>query len=329
MRVLVTGATGLLGRRVVYALLARGHRVRALHRSDTTGILPASIELARVDLRKREGLAEAVAGIDVVIHAATVMRGSRATQYEGTVCTTQNLLEAMAAVDVTRLVLVSSFAVYLGRSAHADDEVNECSPIATPATARDPYSEMKLRQESLVERAARSSGWAVTIARPGFVFAADNLWSNRLGYRIGERLWLCVGRRATVPLTYVDNCAEALALLAEKTMSGMRTINIVDDDLPTQAEYRRELMARIGRPKIVAILPWPLVHLGLLSLDVLSRLTGRRINLPAALSLEGGRARWQPTRYSNRALRDLGWSPSISFSDGIDAATSAEGGSRR
>ena len=325
MQVLVTGATGFLGRHIVDALLARGHQVRALHRSNAAHSLPAGVELAQVDLRTAEGLREALAGTDVVIHAAAVMRGPRSDQYDGTVAATENLVTAMAEVDVTRIVLVSSFAVYLGRSVRSGREVDERSPTATPDTARDTYCEMKLRQESLVEQAATSSEWAVTIARPGFVFGAGNLWSNRLGYRLGEHLWLCVGGRATVPVSYVVNCADALALLAETTVSGTRTINVVDDALPRQAEYRQQLTERIGRPMLVAVLPWPLVHLMLWSLDGIDGLTGRRLNLPGILRLEAGRARWQPTRYSNRELRDLGWSPSVSFADALDAATGSGG----
>ena len=321
MLVLVTGATGFLGRYVVDALVARGHRVRALSRSDPTPAFPDGVELAKVDLRLAEGLPEALQGVDVVIHAAAVMRGPRPAQYEGTVAATQQLLRAMTEADVTKIVLVSSFAVYLGRPARSGGMVDEHSPTATVAAARDAYCEMKLRQESLVEQAARSSDLAATVARPGFVFGAGNLWSNRVGYRLGDRVWLCIGRNATVPVTYVANCADALALLAETTVSGTRTVNIVDNTLPTQGEYRRQLISRIGRPTVVAVLPWPLVHLLLRSLDWLARLTGRLFSLPGVLRLEAGRARWQPATYSNRALRDLGWSPAVPFSDALDAAT--------
>ena len=145
MRVLVTGATGFLGRHVVDALLSRGHQVRALYRSDVAPALPDGIELARVDLRVAEALPEALADIDVVIHAAAVLRGPRPVQYEGTVVATQNLLTAMTEADVTRLVLVSSFAVYLSRPVRSGRVVDENSPTATPATARYAYCELAFR----------------------------------------------------------------------------------------------------------------------------------------------------------------------------------------
>ena len=321
MRVLVTGATGFIGRHVVDALLARGHTVRAAHRWDSKPDFAAEVELAQVDLASGAGLRAALSDVDVVIHAAAVMQGPRQAQYEGTVSATQNLFSAMVTADVTRLVLVSSFAVYSGRGARGRHQVDENSPVATPAAARDAYCEMKLRQESLLREAAASAQWSATVARPGFVFGPDHLWSNRLGYRFGEYAWLCVGGRAALPVSYVDNCADALAFLAEQTAAGLRVVNVVDDEPPTQSEYRERLAAGVGRPKVVIVLPWPLVHVLLRLLDRIDRLTGRRLSLPAILRLEAGRARWQPTRYGNDALRELGWSSPVAFDKAIEAAT--------
>ena len=321
MRVLVTGATGFIGRHVVDSLLARGHTVRAAHRLDSRTDFPAEVELAQVDLASGARLREALSDVDVVIHAAAVMQGPPETQYEGTVSATKNLLSAMATAGVTKLVLVSSFAVYSGQAARRRHQVDENSSVATPATARDAYCEMKLRQESLVREVAASAQWSATVARPGFVFGPDHLWSNRLGYRFGQYAWLCVGGRAALPVSYVDNCADALAFLAEQTAAGLRIVNIVDDKPPTQSEYRKRLAAGVGRPKVVIVLPWPLVHFLLRLLNRIDGLSGRRLSLPAILRLEAGRARWQPTRYSNQALRELGWSPPVPFEKAIEAST--------
>jgi uncharacterized protein YbjT (DUF2867 family) len=82
--VLVTGPAGLLGSAVVPRLTARGHEVRVLVHHAQPG-LPASVEVVRGDVRTGAGLAEAAAGVDAVIHAATSpLRQARATEVDGT-----------------------------------------------------------------------------------------------------------------------------------------------------------------------------------------------------------------------------------------------------
>lgn len=68
MKVLVTGATGALGTRLVPALQVSGHAVRAMSRQPRSS---GDVEWIRGDLRTGEGLAEAVRGVDAIIHAAT------------------------------------------------------------------------------------------------------------------------------------------------------------------------------------------------------------------------------------------------------------------
>src|SRR5262245_20165475 len=81
--VLVTGATGTLGGAVVRALLAGGHTARALSRQ-THVILPAGAELSVGDLAQGVGLAEALAGVDVIIHCATDSANAPVVDVEGT-----------------------------------------------------------------------------------------------------------------------------------------------------------------------------------------------------------------------------------------------------
>jgi uncharacterized protein YbjT (DUF2867 family) len=82
--VLVTGPAGLLGSAVIPRLLARGHEVRALVHQTPPAPLPG-VHLARGDVRTGAGLAEAVTGVDTVIHAATSpWRRVQATEVGGT-----------------------------------------------------------------------------------------------------------------------------------------------------------------------------------------------------------------------------------------------------
>jgi len=70
MKVLVTGASGTLGQPLVRALVSRGHSVRALSRRERPSL--GGIEWARGDLRSGDGIAQSVAGVDAVVHAATL-----------------------------------------------------------------------------------------------------------------------------------------------------------------------------------------------------------------------------------------------------------------
>src|SRR5271154_5708935 len=82
-RVLVTGPAGMLGSSVVPRLVARGHQVRVLVHNTRPGSL-SSAEVVRGDVRTGAGLAEAVTGVDAVIHAATSpVRKARATELDG------------------------------------------------------------------------------------------------------------------------------------------------------------------------------------------------------------------------------------------------------
>jgi 2-alkyl-3-oxoalkanoate reductase len=325
MRVLVTGATGFLGREIVAALLRRGHTVRAVHRPATVPDLPADVELVTLDLRSPDGLPEALDGVDVVLHAAATKSGDFHDQFAGTVVPTQHLLAAMRDTGVGRLVLVSSFSVYDDERIPPGAVLDEQAPTVDPATTLDPYSATKALQEHLVEAAAPANGWSVTIARPGAVYGPDNLWTARLGYRRGDDIWICVGGRAKVPLTYVGNCADALAHLtertAERTTPGIERCNVVDDDPPTQREYLHRLMARVGRPRRFVILPWTVVHLLIRLLTGLNRRLGGPLKLPGALRLDAAMARWRPAEHPNEALRRTGWRQPVSLDAALDAST--------
>lgn len=97
--ILVTGGTGTLGRALVPPLTATGHQVRVLsRRPQPAGAEPGS--WATGDLRRAEGLAAAVAGMDVIVHCATALNG-------GDTATTRNLISAARGADSPHLVYIS------------------------------------------------------------------------------------------------------------------------------------------------------------------------------------------------------------------------------
>ena len=102
MRVLVTGASGVMGRELVAELSARGHPVRALSRRPQPAA-DGGIAWTRGDLAAGEGLAEAVAGVDAIVHAASDPRHPERVDVLGT----RRLLAHARGAGVRHLVYVS------------------------------------------------------------------------------------------------------------------------------------------------------------------------------------------------------------------------------
>ncbi len=318
MKLLVTGASGFLGRYVVNDGLGRGHSVRAMIRPATRcrsmiWTDHPRVEIVRVDLRSKRELVDALRGIDVVIHAAATKSGDSHAILTGTLVATENLLGAMIEAQVRRIVLVSSFAVYDYLRLPSFTELNESSPLESRPQERDAYCQSKLAQEELVLKCAERNGWEWTIVRPGAVYGQEEQWTARLGIK-GSRSWVRLGAWALVPLTYVENCAEAIVLAAETRGAVGQVLNIVDDELPRQRTYFSELHRRtIPRPRVLRI-PWTMLRL----MARCSWLTNRlifngRVRLPYMLVPAKLHALAKPLRYPNRRMKEAtGWQPRFS-----------------
>jgi len=153
VKVLVTGGTGFVGPKVVHALRARGHDVRALvRRPDRAKTLTAwKCELAEGDVTNAESLRAAVDGCDAAVHLVSIITGSPADFDRVMVGGTDNLLTAAKDGGITRVVLMSA----LGTSERNRELV--------------PY----FRSKWAMERAVEGSGLDHVVFRPSFVFGAD------------------------------------------------------------------------------------------------------------------------------------------------------------
>lgn len=332
MRFLVTGSTGFVGRHVVAAALAAGHDVTAVVRpaSPTRALGTVAdhprLRVVRADLRSPDGLEGAVGGIDVVIHLAAAKAGDFSTQFVGTVVATENLLRAMDGAGVGRLVGVSTFSVYDHLALRTGDLLTEQSPIDERPARRDDYARTKLIQEQLYRRFGSSPATRVVILRPGMIYGRDNLWHALLGAELGPR-FLRIGSRATLPLTYVENCADAVVRAAELLTSDPcpidgEIINVVDDDLPTQGAYV-EQVSRLIDPPPSLLVPWPVMRAAAAAADRANRvLFGGRARLPGIVVPARLHARFKPLRYSNhRAKELLGWEPRFDLTEALTRST--------
>ena len=330
LRLYITGASGFVGSEVVRAARRRGHRVVAAVRpASAAPPLGAEDAVARVDLRSRAGVTESLAGVDVVIHLAAAKAGPFADQFAGTVVATENLLAAMDQAGVDHLVGVSTFSVYDYRSIRPGTVLDEGSPTDPSPARRDEYAQTKLIQERLYRDFGSVDRHRLVILRPGMIYGPHNLWHALLGAELGPR-FLRIGTKATLPLTYVENCAEAMVLAAERLAEpgspvDGETINLVDDDLPTQERYARAVAERTEVPPSVTV-PWPVVRAGAETLALINRkLLDGRAKFPGIAVPDRLEARFKPLRYTNRKARELlGWAPRFGLIEAIDRSVAAE-----
>ena len=244
-RILITGAAGFIGRAAVADARGRGIDVVAVVRGRAPKVWAkdAGITVCTCDLSDPDtsALADAMQGVDAVIHAAAHMGGD-ADQHDGdTVKATQTVLNAMAVAQVKRLVLVSSISVYDTMALPIGATLTEDCPLENPAQARDAYVRAKLLQEDLCLRAARDQRLTLWRLRPGAVFGPRRLWNAHLGVRIGPvlaargRLWA----GAAVPRRRAARWALVQAALTD----GGGVLNILDEDLPDRSALSARLAA--------------------------------------------------------------------------------------
>lgn len=311
MKVLVTGASGFLGRAVTEALVRHGHTVRALTRSrPDPASVAAGVEPWLADLRVAD-LAPALAGIDAVVHGAAVLAGDVMEQFQGTVLPTERLLEAMVRVGPRRLVLVSSFSVYDWTAAVG--ELHERSALEPRLEKRDGYTVAKIWQERLCRRYAEAEGLCLSVLRPGFIWSDERRWVAGAGIRLGGTL-VVNGPLRRLPLTHVENCADCVALSVSAEAANGETINVVDSD-STRAWHYAGALVRDPATGIARRIALP-YHLGLLVAWVASAgarvLFGPRARLPGLLAPHRYRARFRSLRFPNaKAARLLAWKPRV------------------
>jgi colanic acid/amylovoran biosynthesis glycosyltransferase len=217
MRVLVTGASGFLGRHVVAALRKRGHSVRALYYpADDSFKSDKNLEVIVADLLETNLVEKKVfADVDAVIHLAMKMTGSGDEMLRQAVEGTRRLLDAVSQSACRRVVLASSFSVY--DWSRVKRTLHEGSPILNEKSVQeaDGYARAKLRQELLTREMCERSGLQLTVLRPASIWGGGRMPMAVMGQPAGPITFL-VAPLATIKFTSVENCAEMFVRSLER-----------------------------------------------------------------------------------------------------------------
>lgn len=328
MNVLVTGASGFLGRFVVRTASDAGHQVLALVRPtanvDDLG-WSKEVRIIRGDLRQVGDWSKQLGEVDAVVHLAAAPTGDLPTQLSGTVVATENLLGSLRLQSLRRFVHVSSFSVYDYSAVGLGGTVSETTPIDPNPEKRDAYTITKILQERLVTAACREAGTHLVVIRPGAIVGAGKDWGFGRVLKLG-RFDVVFSPGARLPLTYVANCADAIVKALDAAVPTGSVFNVVDDDLPSYGQFHkagRRLRTPDVRPALYV--PWFAVSLIGAGVDMINRLLfNGRAKIPEFLDPARQGVRWRPMSYSNRAARaGLGWSPAVSLPDALKMTVEA------
>ncbi|WP_104136787.1 MULTISPECIES: NAD(P)-dependent oxidoreductase [unclassified Cryobacterium] len=319
MKVLVTGASGFLGRAVAASISAAGHEVRTFQRrsSGLTGVEDVHGSITTVADTPYAGLAYAVSGMDAVVHlAAKVSLTGDPAEFEAVnVGGTHTVVQAAQQAGVSRFVYVSSPSV-----AHAGSSIMGSDALpASPKHARGDYARTKARAE-LLALAADAPKFRVVAVRPHLVWGpGDTQLVERIVDRARSgRLPLLGHGAALIDTTYVDNAASAIhaALDAAASVHGQSYVITNGEPRPVA-----DILAGICGAANVAAPTWRVPASAARGVGSLIEAIWRRrpgVDEPPMtrfLAEQLSTAHWFDQR---RTRADLGWTPAVSLDEGFE-----------
>jgi nucleoside-diphosphate-sugar epimerase len=278
-----------------------------------------NVELVAGDLLSRDDCRRAVQGVSVIYHLAAGIEKSFAGAFMNSALATRNVMDAFLEYgQPKRFVNVSSFAVYSNLRLTRGALLDETCPLEdAPQERYDAYGFGKLKQEELVRKYGTQHKLPYVILRPGAVFGPGK---RDLSGRVGVDtfgFFIHVGGSNRLPLTFVDNCAEAIVLAGLRPGVDREIFNVVDDDLLTSSEFLRAYKKGVNHSFSVRI-PYFLAYGLCLLWEKYSKWS--KGQLPPAFNRRRCSAEWKGNRFSNQKLHQrLGWEPRVNMKDAMSA----------
>jgi nucleoside-diphosphate-sugar epimerase len=316
--ILVTGATGFIGHRLVERLTQEdGVKIRALARSKEKGekfvkeLSPFPVEIVLGDLSNLESLKKAASGCQIIFHCAAWAsdRGTREDFFIANVTGTKNIVEAAKSAKCEKFIHVSSISVYGFNPKNGTDETFPYDPTSGL------YSETKVESEKVVKNAMEKEKFPAVIIRPGSVYGPrSGAWTVRPVKAIKDgKMFLIAGGTGTCNYVYIDNLIDAM-LMATKDDKVLGQDFIVTDGRSAEwNEFFGYYGKMFGINKLKS-LPLPIAYLAALVMEISEKITGKKAPITrVAIGFLTRRA----TYNIHKAKSVLGYEPKINLAEGM------------
>jgi UDP-glucose 4-epimerase len=248
--VLVTGATGAVGPRVISTLHQAGYQIRSFSfDAPTAGMFPQGVEVLIGDVTDQVAVQLAMRGVDAVVHMAALLHivnppTEMREKYERVnIGGTTTIIETAIKTGVRRVVLFSTIAVYGDSDGHV---LNETSPT-NPDTF---YAQTKLAAEKIVLKARSADGHPLgTVLRLGAIYGSSIKGNyERLIQALAHHRFIPIGNglnRRT--LVYDKDVGRAAALAVSHPATAGRMFNVTDGECHTLNEIMESICTALGR----------------------------------------------------------------------------------
>jgi len=315
MKVLVTGATGFLGKYVVKELVAEGYFVRAFGRNKAVGqsLVSDQVEFFKGDLSSKQAVEEACKGVEMVVHAGALSTvwGPWESFYQANVLGTQHVLEASRTNKIKRLVYVSSPSIY----AAPKDQIGIKEEDAPTENHLNNYIKSKILSENLFPAYPDVPS---IILRPRGLFGVGDTSILPRVLKLSQKIGIPLIKegKQLMDMTCVENVALAIALALKADRAEGQVYNITNGEPTPFKELIEEALQGLGLPIRYKKLPAFLLGGLASSLEVLYRVLPLKGEPPLT------RYTYYLLRYSqtldiSKAREELGYEPRISIKEGI------------
>jgi UDP-glucose 4-epimerase len=258
MNVLITGATGFIGKQLVKTLIDKGYYCRCLVRKtkNINELKDLTIDLAHGDISNPASLKDITQGIDIVYHLAAQMGKWGIPEehfYAINVHGTKNLLEEASQSNVKQFIFCSTPGV----QGKGNPQASETMPYNPPYL----YEKSKCEAEKLVLEFYKNKNLPVTIIRPDFVYGPGDVRRLPLYKSIRDRKFYIIGSgQFLLHPTYIDDVIQGFLRVTDNPATFGEIYNIAGPHLVTVEEFVKTIshllnvtLPRLKIPKVLAM----------------------------------------------------------------------------